>query len=154
IPPIDTGVLGVIKANCDAAERDAIAQQVALWIENGVKPGSIAILSRRNIDVRNIVLELSKRNIPARASGVVTADGAAGDLAAAALFVDRPGACLARLAFCLAQDRFTSNDLNKLVSELLLHTKTEDANSERQEVNSPAYGSDAAFGALHSEIKK
>lgn len=58
-------VVKVAQANSDSAEYEGIACQVNAWIEQGVRPQDIAVLARRNKDVRNISLELGKRKIKA-----------------------------------------------------------------------------------------
>src|SRR5215475_9184106 len=45
-------------ANSDRAEQEGVATQIKDWIKQGVAPGEIAVLARRNIDVRNITLAL------------------------------------------------------------------------------------------------
>ncbi|HYV04732.1 MAG TPA: ATP-dependent helicase, partial [Blastocatellia bacterium] len=149
IRPIGNGFEGVITANCDAAERDAVAQQIKHWIDGGVNPGNIAVLARRNIDVRNTVLELSTRGVRASASGVVTAEGAAGDLAAASIFIDRPKSCIIRLAFALGRGRFKRERLNELVSELL-----EKVEKVQQPGEAPRESSMSELSTLHGEITR
>jgi superfamily I DNA/RNA helicase/Zn-dependent peptidase ImmA (M78 family) len=105
-------------ANSDRAEYDAIADQVKNWVSKKVPLADIAVLSRRNVDVRDIVLALSARKIPAIASGVVTADGAAGDLAAILTFADKPGATLPRLAYSLGRGRFDYEIIDKVIENL------------------------------------
>lgn len=112
-------VITVARANSDQAEREGIAEQVKTWLELGVKPREIAVLARRNIDVRNIALTLGARGIRATTSGLITAEGATGDLAAVVTFVDRSGASLPRLVFSLGRGRFTTATLNTVIGRLL-----------------------------------
>lgn len=105
-------------ANSNRAEYEAVADQVEDWISKGIPLADIAVLSRRNVDVRDIVLALSEREIPAIASGVVTADGAAGDLAAVITFADKPRASLPRLAYCLGGRRFELEIIDNVIKYL------------------------------------
>lgn len=105
-------------ANSDYAEYEEIANQVKDWVSNGIALADIAVLSRRNVDVRDIVLALSSRGVQAVASGVVTADGAAGDLANILTFADKPQASLARLAYCLGKNRFDYDVIDKVIESL------------------------------------
>jgi hypothetical protein len=66
------------------------------------------VLCRRHPDVRNVILELSKRGIKAQPSGVLTAEGAAGDLAAMLTLADAPAASAPRVAFALGRGRRAS----------------------------------------------
>ena len=112
-PAVSTAI-----ANSDHAEYEEIANQIEDWISRKIPLADIAVLSRRNIDVRDIVLALSKRKIPAIASGVVTADGAAGDLAAILTFADKPRASLARLAYCLGRNRFDYKTIDAVIEAI------------------------------------
>ena len=105
-------------ANADQAEYEKIADQVKDWVSKGIPLADIAVLSRCNVDVRDIVLALSAREIPAIASGVVTADGAAGDLAAVLTFADKPRASLPRLAYCLGRNRFDYEVIDRVIENL------------------------------------
>jgi len=83
IPPQNPcGALGdpavaVAIADADRAEQAGIVAQVRHWLAMDVPAQDIAILARRNIDVRNIVLALGTRGIPATTSGLLTAEGPA-----------------------------------------------------------------------------
>jgi DNA helicase-2/ATP-dependent DNA helicase PcrA len=102
-------------ANSDLAEQEGIAAQVMDWIEEGVAPGDIAVLARRNVDVRNIVLTLGRLGIKAVTSGLATPEGAAGDLACAASFADRPKTSLPRIAVALGRGRFDKSVINSVI---------------------------------------
>lgn len=106
-------------ADSDEAERVGIVDQIQTWINQGVEIKDIAVLARRNVDVRNIVLALSKNNIPAVASGVVTAEGAAGDLANIITFDDYPIPSIPRLVYCLGRNDYKNEDLDSLIKQLL-----------------------------------
>lgn len=105
-------------ANSDRAEYEKIADQVKDWVSKGIPLADIAVLSRRNVDVRDIVLALSAREIPAIASGVVTADGATGDLATVLTFADKPRASLPGLAYCLGRNRFDYEVIDRVIENL------------------------------------
>jgi DNA helicase II / ATP-dependent DNA helicase PcrA len=112
-------VIAVAQADSDKAEYDGIARQVKSWIDQKVPPKDIAILARRNIDVRNIALELSKRGVKASTSGLITPEGAAGDLAAVSTFIDGRKASLPRIVYALGRERFDSPVLNDIIFHLL-----------------------------------
>jgi superfamily I DNA/RNA helicase len=99
-------VVSIAVADSDRSEQEGIAKQIERWLAAGVRPNDIAVLARRNIDVRNIVLSLGNLGIKATTRGLVTAEGAAGDLVNIVTFVDRPIASLPRLAFSLGGSRF------------------------------------------------
>lgn len=105
-------------ANSDHAEYEGIAELIKDWVSKKIPYADIAVLARRNVDVRDIVLALSARQIPAIASGVVTADGAAGDLASIITFADKPSASLARLAYCLGRKRFSYEIIDQVIEKL------------------------------------
>jgi DNA helicase-2/ATP-dependent DNA helicase PcrA len=112
-PPIQ-----ILSANSDAAEQEGIAELVNQWREAGVKAGEIAVLARRNIDVRNIVLTLGRRNIKATTAGLLTPEGAAGDLAAMLTLADAPKASLPRVIRALGVG-YESALLNEITGSLL-----------------------------------
>jgi superfamily I DNA/RNA helicase len=102
-------------ANSDLAEQEGIAAQIRDWIEQGVAPGDIAVLARRNIDVRNIVLTLGRLGIKAVTAGMATPEGAAGDLACVVSFADRPKTSLPRIAIALGRGRFDKSIINSVI---------------------------------------
>jgi superfamily I DNA/RNA helicase len=102
-------------ANSDLAEQEGVAAQIDDWIKQGVAPGEIAALARRNIDVRNIALALGRLGIKAVAAGLATPEGAAGDLACVATFADRPKTSLPRIAIALGRGRFEKSVVNSAV---------------------------------------
>lgn len=114
-------VIGVAQADSDLAEYEGIAQQVKSWIKQGVMAQDIAILARRNKDVRNISLELGKRDIKATTTGLITPEGSAGDLAAVATYLDGRQASLPRIVYALGRGKFEKSILNQAV-ELLGET--------------------------------
>ncbi|HEV2663931.1 MAG TPA: UvrD-helicase domain-containing protein [Blastocatellia bacterium] len=109
-PPVRISV-----ANSDLAEQEGVAAQIEDWIKQGVAPGEIAALARRNIDVRNIALALGRLGIKAVAAGLATPEGAAGDLACVATFADRPKTSLPRIAIALGRGRFEKSVVNSVV---------------------------------------
>ncbi|HEY8459538.1 MAG TPA: UvrD-helicase domain-containing protein [Blastocatellia bacterium] len=108
-------VVRVSVANSDLAEQEGVAAQIEDWIKQGVAPGEIAALARRNIDVRNIALALGRLGIKAVVAGMATPEGAAGDLACVATFADRPKTSLPRIAIALARGRFEKSVVNSVV---------------------------------------
>ncbi len=111
-------VISLVAADSDQAEYEGIAKKVELWHGDGVPLKDIAILARRNIDVRNIVLALGKKIIPTVTSGLVTAEGAAGDLANALTFIDAPQSSLPRIAYSLGRNRFSRKTINSAVKQM------------------------------------
>jgi len=123
--PGESPVIKVAKADSDSAEYEGIAKQVNEWLTQGVKPQDIAVLARRNKDVRNISLELGKRGIKATTTGLITPEGAAGDLAAVAIFLDGREASLPRLVYALGRDKFDKSVLNAAIEYLSEKAKDE-----------------------------
>lgn len=113
-PPI-----AVAAASSDRTEQLGVARQVKAWMEAGVPAKEIAVLARRNVDVRNIALALSAEGIRTTTSGIITAEGAAGDLGAVVTFPDRPTASLPRIAFALGRDRYSVSVINKVIEQVL-----------------------------------
>jgi superfamily I DNA/RNA helicase len=112
-------VITVARAASDQAEHAGIAAHIATWLGMGVPARDIAVLARRNIDVRNIALALGKKGIRAITAGLATPEGVAGDLAAIATLVDQPRAALPRLAFALGRGRFDVQTINAVVKRVL-----------------------------------
>ncbi|HTE45675.1 MAG TPA: UvrD-helicase domain-containing protein [Gemmatimonadaceae bacterium] len=120
IAPLGDCPVTVAEAATDAAEANGVATHVRDWIErDGVQAGDIAVLCRRHADVRRVILELSRRGIKAQASGVLTAEGAAGDLAAMVTLADAPIASAPRVVYAVGRGRRTSDELNGVVADLL-----------------------------------
>jgi superfamily I DNA/RNA helicase len=111
--------VAVAVANSDQAEHEGVGAQAAAWLEAGVSLGDIAVLARRNIDVRNIVLALGRLGVRATTSGLVTAEGAAGDLANLLTVAHRAHASLPRLAFSLGRDRYDTDIINSVIKRLI-----------------------------------
>lgn len=112
-----TTPIKLVAGNSDHAEQDAVAKQIRSWIEQGASPGEIAVLARRNVDVRNVVLALGKEGIKAVTSGLATLDGAAGDLAAIVTFADRPQTSLPRVLKAL-NPTLEKSSINEHVTHL------------------------------------
>jgi superfamily I DNA/RNA helicase len=113
--------VSVAAADSDSSEQEGVARQIKQWLTAGVRRDDIAVLARRNVDVRNIVLNLGKLEIKATTSGLVTAEGAAGDLVNIVTFIDRPTASVPRLAFSLGRGRFrrfSAEVINEVVRRL------------------------------------
>jgi superfamily I DNA/RNA helicase len=114
-PSFETPPVRVSVANSDLAEQEGVAAQIKDWIKQGVDPGEIAALARRNMDVRNVALALGRLGIRAVAAGLATPEGAAGDLACVATFADRPKTSLPRIAIALGRGRFEKSIINSVV---------------------------------------
>lgn len=125
LPPLAGPAVMLVEADSDAAEQAGIVVQVAAWQAMGVPAHHIAILARRNLDVRNIVLALGQRGIPATTTGLVTPEGAAGDLAAMVTLPDSPRASLPRLTFALGREQYPVEVCNAVLTGVL-ETLTED----------------------------
>lgn len=124
LPAIGEAPVRLAMASSDYAEREGIADQVKTWLaENQLAPGEVAVLARRNLDVREIVLALARRGIRASACGLLTPEGAAGDLAAVMSVSDSPTASLPRIAFALARGRHDTAVINSAVAQLMTHAK-------------------------------
>src|SRR5262249_53325726 len=102
-------------ANSDRAEQEGIAALIKDWLKQGITPGEIAALARRNLDVRNVVLALGRLGIRAVTAGLATPEGAAGDLASVVTFADRPKTSLPRMAIALGRGRFEKSVINSVV---------------------------------------
>lgn len=152
-PGSDVGPLGgepvaIVETSSDAAERRTIVEQVRAWIERGVAPGEIGVLARRNIDVRNAALALADAGIRAVTSGLVTAEGAAGDLAAAVTALDAPRAAVPRLVYALGRGRHANAALNAAVRHLLaeLEKKEEEKKDDDDAAEPPPQAREVVAG--------
>lgn len=119
LPPVAAPAVAIAVANSDAAERQGIAGQVSAWVDAGVPKSDIAVLARRNIDVRQVALALNRMGVRAVTSGVVTAEGAAGDLAAVVALPDAPRAALPRLAYALFRGAVPPVALNAAIRHMI-----------------------------------
>jgi hypothetical protein len=142
--PLGELPVAIAEAASDAAEAEGVAARVSGWIErDGVSPGDIAVLARRHVDVRNVILELSRRGIKAQASGVMTAEGAAGMLAAVLTLAEAPAASMPRLVFALGSGRCSVAELNATVGALLRERR----HLERSEAPRPSTASAPGISA-------
>lgn len=124
--PFGSQPIAIAEAASDYAESEGVADQVKAWLGAGeVVPGDIAILARRNLDVRNIVLALAARGVRAQASGLLSAEGAAGDLAAVVTLIDAPIASLPRVAIALARGLLPRDLVNEVIRHLVSPPGTE-----------------------------
>lgn len=105
----------VAEATSDASEHRGIVEAVREWLSSGVSPDEVAVLGRRNVDVRNVALALGAAGIPAVASAVVTAEGAAGDLAAVLTLADKALSSVPRVAFALGRNRVRQGMTNEAI---------------------------------------
>jgi DNA helicase-2/ATP-dependent DNA helicase PcrA len=116
VAPFGDAPIRLAVAGSDFAEREGIADQVSTWLASGdLEPGDVAVLARRNVDVREIVLALSRRGIRAAASGLLTPEGAAGDLAAVMTLVDVAQASIPRVTHALSRGRHDTAVINTAV---------------------------------------
>lgn len=114
----------VAVAPTDAAEHQGVADLVTEWLsDDEVAPEDIAVLARRNVDVREIAKALGTRGISTTTSGIVTAEGAAGDVAAVLTFANDPASALPRLAFALGRLGTSQHDRNTVVARALAHLR-------------------------------
>lgn len=109
----------ILEAETESDEIRAIVEQIQKWIKEKISPEDIAVLGRRNVDVRNIALALGKENIKATVTGILTIDGVGGDLAAAGSFIDAPAATVARIVKMLAGSDHEDRLLDEIIKELL-----------------------------------
>lgn len=105
-------------ANCDRAEREGVVGTVQAWLADDIAPENIAVLARRNVDVRNISVALNRAGIRAVTTGLLTSEGAAGDLTAVLTAVDHPAAAT-RLMYALARDSASRAEINSACTQLL-----------------------------------
>lgn len=126
--PLGEHPIAIAEAASDLGEARGVVEQVKAWIgRDGVEPGDIAILARRHVDVRNIVMALTEERIIAQAAGMMTAEGAAGDMAVVLTLADRPAPSLPRLAYALgvAERADTINATLQLLLKRERKTKAE-----------------------------
>lgn len=134
--PFGESPVQILVADSDAAEQEGIAGLIRQWLDEGINPGEIAVLARRNVDVRNIVLALGKRKIKATISGLVTPDGAAGDLAAVLTLPDARVASIPRVVYALGRGRYAPELLNEVIRFLIAaETEGEVDNNEQDEAD-------------------
>ncbi len=117
--------ISIACANNDRAERDGISDAVDAWIRGGLSPEGLAVLARRNVDVRNIAVELNARGIRAVTTGILTSEGAGGDLAAVLMEVDNKTA-LPRVAYSLYRDQVGPEVLNSAIGQVLASSNTDE----------------------------
>jgi DNA helicase II / ATP-dependent DNA helicase PcrA len=135
--PFGESPVQILVANSDAAEQEGIANLIRLWLDERIKPGEIAVLARRNIDVRNIVLALGKREIKATISGLVTPEGAAGDLAAVLTLPDARVASIPRVVYALGRGRYAPESLNEVIRFLIAAEREDGGDSSERDETQP-----------------
>jgi DNA helicase II / ATP-dependent DNA helicase PcrA len=113
------------QATSDAAERDGIVGAIQGWLHAGAIPSHIAVLARRNVDVRNIAIALNRCGIRAVTSGLLTAEGAGGDLAAVVSVPDLQQA-LSRITYAIGRRRAAPAVLNEVVRQVLQRQADDD----------------------------
>lgn len=120
--------VSIAGATSDHAEAEGIVDQIVEWQRAGVEAGDIAVLARRHLDVRSVVLALTDRGIKAESAGLLTAEGAAGDLAVVlTLAARKPAASLPRLTLALGRGRYTSGEINATIEHLLRVERAKEA---------------------------
>jgi len=105
-------------ANTDAAECAGIVDSVSSWLSQNIPPEDIAIIARRNLDVRRIAIALKRRGIRSVTTGLLTAEGAGGDLAAVLTTVDHQ-ASVPRVVYALGRRIASPPALNEAVRQIL-----------------------------------
>lgn len=110
----EDSAMRIAQADSDIAEYDGVAGQVQAWLEF-VRPDEIAVLSRRNKDVRRLCVELGKRGIKVATPGLISTDGVAGLMACVASFVDGDVASLPRIVYGLGARRFDRAVLDRAI---------------------------------------
>ncbi|MEL6614209.1 MAG: ATP-dependent helicase, partial [Bacteroidota bacterium] len=144
VEPYSDRPIRLAAAPSDAAEHQGVADLVSEWLDDdGVRPEDIAVLARRNVDVREIAKALGKRGLATATSGIVTAEGAAGDLAAMLTLSDDPASAIPRLAFALGEPSTSAADRNDVVERALAHL-----GADRDLSTLSASGTDARQGLL------
>lgn len=138
-------VVSLAVADSDQSEYEGIAKQVKKWVEEGVSLSDIAVLARRNIDVRNIVLALGKLDISAVTSGLVTSEGAAGDLANVLTFIDKPQSSLPRIAYSLGRARISRKAINNSIKKM---------NADFKQTGAFSDGNAAQGNELEDEVER
>jgi len=126
VEPYSDRPVRLASAPTDAAEHEGVADLVAEWLDDDdVQPEDIAVLARRNVDVREIAKALGRRGHATATSGIVTAEGAAGDLAAMLSLSDDPASSVPRLAFALGEHGTSVSDRNAVVQQALDHLRAD-----------------------------
>jgi superfamily I DNA/RNA helicase len=126
--------VAVAHAESDLAQYEGIAAQIDTWLKRGVCASDMAVLARRNRDVRDISLALGRHGIRATTSGTATPEGVAGDLAAIVTLADQPRASLPRLALALGRGRFADKTMNTVIQQAL-HTLDETGRFDADRLN-------------------
>lgn len=122
VEPYSDDPVRVVSALTDAGEYEGVADLVAEWLNDStVKAEDVAVLARRNADVREIAKAIAHRGHPTTTSGIVTAEGAAGDIVAAMTLADDPESAVARLAMALGPIGLTLQARNETIAQALNH---------------------------------
>ena len=100
--------LRIVEADSAAGELAGVVEQIKMWRSDGAAAQDIAVLTRTNSEVRDVVVALAKENITAAASALVTAEGPAGTLAVAITVPERQRPSLPRLAYDLGRGHTVS----------------------------------------------
>ncbi|MBX3266314.1 MAG: UvrD-helicase domain-containing protein [Acidobacteria bacterium] len=119
----------VARAYSDASEYDGIARQVGKWLEL-IPAHEIAVLTRRNKDVRQVCIELAKRGVKVSTPGLITMDGTAGLMACVSSFIDAEAPSLPRVVYGLNARRFGTHVLDRAITLLRENADTIDLSEE------------------------
>jgi superfamily I DNA/RNA helicase len=121
-PNATEGTLGVRHAIAatDRAEADGVVAEVVATLARGVPPSDVAVLARRNEDVRRIALALSGRGIEVAANNLMEPDGIGGDLVGLlSLADDRGVASRVRLTIAVSRYGIAVEQRNKAIQALV-----------------------------------
>lgn len=121
VPASEEGVEGkaaVAVAESDAAEVLGVVDYVQNLLKGGTPPHHVAVLARRNLDVRRVVAALAAAGVRANAAGTLSPEGSAGDLAAVLTLPDAPRASIPRVTHALGPD-LDIETVDRAISALL-----------------------------------
>jgi DNA helicase-2/ATP-dependent DNA helicase PcrA len=134
VQPLGPYPVSIADAISDHAETEGIVDQIQKWQKEGMALGDIAVLARRHIDVRNVVLALTQRGVKAESAGLLTAEGAAGDLSVVLTLASvRDSASLPRLAIALGRNRIPADQIRATVEYLIAAERGTDGDAEDAE---------------------
>lgn len=107
-------------ADSDIDEAHFIVTQVQRLLVEGVAADEIAILTRRNEDVRRVALLLAAEGVRVSANNLLSPEGLAGDLVAlTSLADDRSLASAVRAAVAVSRERLSPAETNELINAVL-----------------------------------
>jgi superfamily I DNA/RNA helicase len=146
----------IAEGTSDFAEAEGIVDQIVDWRDAGVPLGDIAVLARRHVDVRNVVLALGERGIKAESAGLLTADGAAGDLSVVLTVASEKytAASIPRLTLALGRGRFSRDQINATTAHLLDVERTRMKAAEQSDATAaaPERGSASVSASVPADV--